>query len=558
MEPRHLAVALAVVLAAAAMSLAVGGGPVAAATDAGPAPASPETASDRANATLVAAYPNPVERDDAGEFVVVRLPRATNTTGWTLTDGTTAVRLPDRTLSGTVALTPTPDVAASKTDHPVVSVEGRLGLANGGEHLRLRAGNVTVDQARYRDAPEASVRDFRRDAWRPLGATDLDPVRTGGGPATAFVLPDAPDLTAETLRRADDRLLLAGYTLTSERVTDALLAAHERGATVRVLLDGSPVGGMTNRQARLLDRLSAAGIEVRVFDGPYTRYAHHHAKYAVVDDRALVLTENFKPAGTGGMSSRGWGVTLADPAAADALADLHATDRTARAATPWPAFRAGRSFEPADPALGDFPTHHEPARVDVTSATVLVGPDAAADAVEARLAAADDRVLVQQVTVDSRDNRLLRAALRAADRGVRVRILLSSGWYAEEDNAALASWLNRRADAAGWDLEARVDEPHGYEKLHSKGVVIDDAALIGSLNWGAAAQTENREVLLALEGGEAADYYASVFESDWSGPAGRSVPTALVGLAGVAVAAAALLARRIDVVGRDGVVGWQP
>jgi phosphatidylserine/phosphatidylglycerophosphate/cardiolipin synthase-like enzyme len=491
-----------------------------------------------------------------GEFVAVRFPRATNTTGWTLTDGTTAARLPDRTLSGTVALTATPNATASKTDHPVVGIEGRFGLANGGERLELRAGDRTVDTARYRNAPEAAVRDFRREAWRPLGATDFEPVRTGGGPATAFVLPDAPDRTVETLASADERLLLAGYTLTSERVTEALLAAHDRGVTVRVTLDGSPAGGMTDRQARQLDRLTDAGVEVRVLAGPYTRYAHHHPKYAVVDDRALVLTENFKPAGTGGMSSRGWGVTLSDPSAAETLADLHEADRTARAATPWREYRSGREFADADPALGEFPTQHEPAQVAVTSTTVLVAPDNAADAVTARLDAAEDRVLVQQVTVDSRDNRLLRTTLRAADRGVRVRILLSDAWYVAEDNAALAGWLNRRADAEDWDLKARVDEPRGYEKIHAKGVIVDDAALVGSLNWGAAAQTENREVVVALEGG-AADYYADVFAGDWSGPSRRSVPTALVGVAAVAVAAAALLARRIEIAGRDGVVGWE-
>jgi phosphatidylserine/phosphatidylglycerophosphate/cardiolipin synthase-like enzyme len=554
---RPLAIALAVVLAAAALPLVAAGSPTASpAFVAGDGPAADRPAADPQNATFVAAYPNPVERDDAGEFVVVRFPRATNTTGWTLTDGTTAARLPDRTLSGTVALTATPNATASKTDHPVVGIEGRFGLANGGERLELRAGDRTVDTARYRNAPEAAVRDFRREAWRPLGATDFEPVRTGGGPATAFVLPDAPDRTVETLASADERLLLAGYTLTSGRITDALLAAHDRGVTVRVTLDGSPAGGMTDRQARQLDRLTDAGVEVRVLAGPYTRYAHHHPKYAVVDDRALVLTENFKPAGTGGMSSRGWGVTLSDPSAAETLADLHEADRTARAATPWREYRSGREFADADPALGEFPTRHEPAEVAVTSTTVLVAPDNAADAVTARLDAAEDRVLIQQVTVDSRDNRLLRATLRAADRGVRVRILLSDAWYVEEDNAALAGWLNRRADAEDWDLKARVDEPRGYEKIHAKGVIVDDAALVGSLNWGATAQTENREVVVALEGG-AADYYADVFAGDWSGPSRRSVPTALVGVAAVAVAAAALLARRIEIAGRDGVVGWE-
>ncbi len=509
------------------------------------------------NATLVAAYPDPVERGDPGEFVVVRFPRATNTTGWTLTDGTSAAALPNRTLSGTVALSTTPEAAAEHADAAVVGLDGRLRLANGGDELRLEADGETVGTARYRDASEAERRDFEAGTWRPLGATDLAPVRTDGGPATAFVLPDAPDRAVETLRSADDRLLLAGYTLTSERVAEALLAAHDRGVEVHVLLDGSPAGGMTDRQARILDRLSAAGVDVRLPAGPYVRYDHHHPKYAVVDGRALVLTENFKPAGTGGMSSRGWGVVLEDREAADALADLHATDRGWRAATPWQQYREGREFTGADPALGEFPARHDPERLSVEAATVLVGPDNAAGAVADRIDAADERVLVQQVTVGSRDDPLLRATLRAADRGVTVRIHLSNGWYVREDNEALAAWLNRRADAEGWDLEARVDDPDGYEKLHSKGVVVDETAVVGSLNWGRTSRTENREVAVALEGAAVAGYYASVFRSDWSGPDDRSVPTAVVGAAAVCVAAAALVARRIEVGGREGVVGWQ-
>lgn len=80
-----------------------------------------------------------------------------------------------------------------------------------------------------------------------------------------------------------------------------------------------------------------------------------------------------------------------------------------------------------------------------------------------------------------------------------VRVHLSGGWYVEEDNAALAGWLNRRAEADEWDLEARVDEAAGYQKIHTKGVV-DDTVVLGSLNWANAAAEENREVLVALEG----------------------------------------------------------
>ncbi|QLD88394.1 phospholipase [Natronomonas salina] len=516
------------------------------------------------NATLVEAYPNPVADGDPGEFVAVRFREPTNATGWTITDGNTVAHLPNRTVEGTVAFSTAPEEARRHTDRRVAGLDGRLLLADGGDELELRRNGEAVHVARYRNAPESRVREFDAGEWRPVGATDLEPVHTGSGEATAFVLPDADGRTAQTLARADHRLLLAGYTLTSEDVTDALLAARRNGADVRVLLDGSPVGGVTERQARLLDRLADGGVEVRLLDGPHTRYRHHHPKYAVVDDRALVLTENFKPAGTGGMSSRGWGVALRDAAAADALADLHAADREWRAATPWTSYRAGRDFADADPALGNFESRHAARNVSYDAATVLVAPDNAEDALVADLDGADDRILVQQVEIGSRDGRLLRAVLRAADRGVTVRIHLSDGWYVEADNAALAEWLNRRAGAEGWDLEARVDDAAetsvGYEKVHTKGVVVDDAVVLGSLNWANSAGEENREVLVRLDGGSAADYYAGVFESDWAtGDAEEeSLPAGLLGGVAVAVCGILLVARKVTFVGRDGVVtDWQ-
>lgn len=521
-----------------------------------PAPAEPSVES--ANATLVAAYPNPVARGDAGEFVVVRFGRPTNTTGWTLTDGETTAGLPNRTVEGTVAFAVAPERARNGTEYRVDPLSGRLRLANGGDRLALADGTDTVATARYRNAPESEIRDFEAGVWRPVGATGHDPIRTDGGPATAFVLPDAPNRTVRTLAGADDRIRLAGYTFTSERIAARLLEAAAEGVDVSVLLDGAPVGGMTDLQADQLDRLVEGGVDVRLLSGPYARYRFHHPKYAVVDDRALVLTENFKPAGTGGASSRGWGVVLEDASAADALASIHRADWTWRAATPWREYRRGRDFVGGEPALGSYGTRHEPKRVDVDSTTVLVTPDNAGSALRSRIEGAEDRLLIQQVRIDSRENDLLRAALRAAERGVRVRIHLGGSWYVEEENAALVAWLNRRAEANGWDLEARVDEANGYEKIHTKGVVVDDTAVVGSLNWVESATAENREVLVALESAGAADYYASVFEADWDGTGSRPIPGGLLAAAAVAGSGGLLALRRLKFVGRgETVTDWQ-
>jgi phosphatidylserine/phosphatidylglycerophosphate/cardiolipin synthase-like enzyme len=510
------------------------------------------------NATLAAAYPNPVARGDPGEFVAVRFAGATNTSGWTLTDGKTTTRLPNRTFEGTVAFSMEPEYARTDTDHPVEPLSGRLLLADDGDRLTLRAGDETVSTARYRNAPESEIRDFDANEWRPIGATDHEPIRTDGGSATAFVLPDAPDRTVETVRNATDRIHLAGYTFTSARLADVLVDRANDGVDVRVLLDGAPVGGVSERQARQLDRLVDGGVDVRLLAGPHRRYQHHHPKYVVVDDRALVSTENFKPAGTGGMSSRGWSVVLDDRAAAEALATVHESDWAWRAATPWHEYRSGRDFVDANPALGGFEPRHEPERIDVDSTTVLVAPDNAAAELVSIVDAADERVLVQQVRIDSRENDLLRATLRAADRGARVRIHLGGSWYVEEDNAELAGWLNRRAEAEGWDLEARVDDADGYEKIHTKGVIADDTAVVGSLNWVQSAQSDNREIIVALDGDEAATYYATVFTSDWRDRTKRPVPAGLFAASAVAISGALLVVRRMRFVGEAEVItDWQ-
>lgn len=551
MTARHVAVVFAVLLLCSCSAVPATAGPQ--------DTRSGRTTAANANttATIVAAYPNPVARGDPGEFVAIRFASPTNTTGWVLTEGRATVRLPNRTFEGTVTFSTTPDTARRHTDHRVAPLDGRFPLSNGGERLELHADGL-VASARYRDAPESRLRNFTTGDWRPLGATALPVTRTHGGTATAFVLPDSPDVPIDTLRSADERLLVAGYTLTSRRVTDALLAAHRNDTRVRVLLDGSPVGGVTERQAAQLDRLVDAGIAVRLLAGPHTRYRFHHAKYAVVDHRVLVLTENFKPAGTGGMSSRGWGVVLDDPAAADTLADLHAADWRWRAATPWSEYRVARDFADSTPALGSFETRHPPEQVTVESASVLVAPDNADPALVSRLDEADDRILVQQVEIGSRDGDLLRAVIRAADRGVTVRVHLDGSRYVRGDNADLAAWLERRADANGWDLEARVDTADGYEKIHTKGVVVDDTVVLGSRNWANRAGEENREVLVALESHEAADYYAGVFRSDWSDVENRSVPAGLLGGVATAVAGSLLVVRRVRFVGRDGVVAdWQ-
>jgi len=513
---------------------------------AGGAASAAEPSADRSRAAdprIVAVYPNPVADGDRGEFVVVEFPEETDLTGWSLADDDATVPLPNRTISGRVAFSAAPGTARNVTDAPVRSLSAGLGLANGGETVELRRGNATVDSAAYRDAPEGER--WIDGQWVPFGATDHAPAGVGGAAVEAFALPDSPGVPRRTLTNADDRILLAGYTLTSDRVVRTLRRAADRGVDVRVLVDGGPVGGTSARQVRALDRLAESGVTVRAVGGDYARYRFHHAKYAVVDDRALVLTENWKPSGTGGASSRGWGAVVRDGEFATELAAVFRSDWRARDARPWASYRDTVDSVASEADRSSYPERFAPRNLTVDRVRLLTAPDNAESGITGEIVAAEESVLVQQASLGGLNTPPVRATVAAARRGVRVRILLSGAWYAREENRAAVRRLNALADREGLDLQARVAEPRSrYGKIHAKGVVIDERRVIlGSVNWNNNSLRENREVALVLVGSEVGGYYARLFRADWRGGAWR-LPVGVVGAAAAATLGAALYARR--------------
>ncbi|QLH77702.1 phospholipase [Halosimplex rubrum] len=539
-------------IAVACLLVAGAVGPAVGAVTHGAAPSDAGDASQPSQPRIAAVYPNPVADGDRGEFVVLDVPNRTDLGDYRLSDGDGELALPDRTLGGRVAVTAAPVAVRNLTRRPVLAANGSVALANGGERLRLRRGNATVARARYREAPEGKIGRFDdRGAvtWRPLGRTNRSVAAATGGQVRAFTLPDAPGVPLEAIRGSDRRILLAGYTFTSERVARALERAERRGVDVRVLLEGEPVDGITRRQARLLDSLVDAGVTVKLLGGPHGRYAFHHPKYAVADGRAVVLTENWKPAGTGGHGSRGWGAVVSQPRIVGGLAETFRADAGWRGARPWTEVRRGRSFERAGVANGSYPSHRPPETVPVNRTRLLVAPDNAGEAVTAALDGADESIGVLQMSIDGPDQRFLRATVRAARRGVDVRVLLSGAWYVEEENRRLVEHLREVAEREDLSLAAKLAEPgDDFEKIHAKGVVIDgDRVLVGSLNWNGESIRQNREVVLSLEGEAVGEYYRGAFEADWGGASGdRSLPVGIVaGVAGCLVLAT-LVARRID------------
>jgi mitochondrial cardiolipin hydrolase len=113
-------------------------------------------------------------------------------------------------------------------------------------------------------------------------------LKEDGGPTVRPSLASAYFSPGEDCRRAIIGLLAAArkavdacvFTITDDRLADALIAAHRRGVAVRVLTDDAKAEDLGSDAARL----EAAGIPLRVDRSPF----HMHHKFAVFDGSKLL------------------------------------------------------------------------------------------------------------------------------------------------------------------------------------------------------------------------------------------------------------------------------
>lgn len=92
--------------------------------------------------------------------------------------------------------------------------------------------------------------------------------------------PECTSLPVSALDAAQTRVDVAMYSFTNSDLADALIRAHARGVSVRVVVEKQQAGSQYSQHRALSD----AGIVVRIDSNP--NYMHH--KFAVIDDSILI------------------------------------------------------------------------------------------------------------------------------------------------------------------------------------------------------------------------------------------------------------------------------
>ncbi len=349
------------------------------------------------------------------------------------------------------------------------------------------------------------------------------------GEVTAFVSPDCSFYVLNReIDNASSSMFINLYQFENPYLMDIVLDALNRGVNVYLLLEGSPVGGITDEELHIAEKIKERGGEVRFSHDPFI----NHAKYVIIDNETIiVMSENWKNTGipySSSFGNRGWGVAIRNEKVANYFKEVFFED-----------FYRGKEFSAEIEDLetkgffmtreipeGSYVPVFEPLTMNCNFTVIpVLAPDTAVsnETILGMINHAKESVYVLQFSTrrfwGEEDNPFIHALIGAARRGCEVKVLLDSKYLeGENNNDEVVSWLNEVSREENLSLEAKLADLDslGLTKIHNKGLIVDGKeVIIASLNWNANS-IYNREAGVIVENENIALFYEDVFFHDWN------------------------------------------
>lgn len=369
-------------------------------------------------------------------------------------------------------------------------------------------------------------------------------------------------LLTQTIDSAHQEILINVYQFDSPEITQALVHRISQGVTVKILLEGQPLGKISDAGNATIAAITKAMRSSKNKNNHFflmtsdassrpRRYRYDHAKYVVIDSqKALICSENFTTTGhpdSGYVGNRGWEVVLEDAGLASQLTSTFQGDTSL-------SYGDVRDITKGDETIGSDSIsqtsnmdvkpkiRHTPAMStsegDASGASLVTSPNSQAGIVSF-IRSANQTLEIEQMSVplqwhssgNTALNPIVAETVAAAKRGVKVRVLLNDDTvFGEPDPSSDSSdgktgnqetviYLKKYARCSGVDLEARIVDVGAVEitYIHNKGMIADGKRVfVSSINGTRNAVMNNRETAVNLESPDAARYFEAAFDFDWS------------------------------------------
>ncbi len=337
---------------------------------------------------------------------------------------------------------------------------------------------------------------------------------------TPFSFPESRGIPLLTeIMSAEHSIDASIYLLTSPTLVSAMCQTAKNGVKVRILAEGTPLGVDISTEIGLLKALSDAGAEVRVINPEGCdsyRYLYVHSKYVVVDEKTTVVTsENWTKSNFGEGGNRGWGMVASSPELAGYFEQVFENDFSLEYGDVVPF----RQAYPNAKTVTNFPVEDVPEYIKKeVSAKVfpVFSPDNSFPSMRSFIRSAEVRVYAEQMDLGSTmaergGDTPIGWLADAAEYGVDTRFILDTS---QSNGSTHQAYVNQISNAT-FVKAIGVCGTEGFDLIHNKGVIADDAVWVGSVNWTANSFLRNREAALIVESPYVAEYFASLFREDF-------------------------------------------
>ena len=387
------------------------------------------------------------------------------------------------------------------------------------------------------------------------------PVKFGIGPD------NNQSVLTSTIRSAKESLLINIYQFDNSEVAQAVIDRIEAGVAVSILLEGQPLGQLSADGKKVLSALQSAMADAhsrqnhlyimssatstgQLASKSTRRYRYDHAKYIVIDEsRVLVSSENFTGTGhakAGTVGNRGWEAVVDNTELAHDLINIFNTDIDE-------SFGDVREL-PARLGTTDLPVgkKNEGRKVPAIAAgrgeasdLKLIDSPNSLDGLTTLIQSARNTLDLEFMSLPSNwrtpvkgQSPLVTELIRAAQRGVRVRVLLNDDTVFDKSasasdpsddetdppeplkpNQVTVNLLQSIGSSEHVSLSARIVDIKavGITYIHNKGITVDGTkVLVSSINGTSNSIMNNREVGIILTSPDAAQYFGNAFAFDWA------------------------------------------
>ncbi len=306
-----------------------------------------------------------------------------------------------------------------------------------------------------------------------------------------FTYPDDRNEVYRFLTQARKRIMIESYTMSDEKFGELLVKKLKEGVNVSILLEGNPVGGMSNEEKYIVHWIYLHGgkIYFMVNSGKLkNRYTFVHSKFIIRDEKdVLISTENFDLKTLQACGNRGYGIIVKNKDFGEYMERIFRED-TRDAGDIWV---YNGSYSKVDENF-NLPLEIRKREFKSMNLSAIIEP-----------------VIAPDFSLESFDN-FVNSQSRVDVESLYIKDYPLSKIYGKANRILVEE------ETENYTMKRFDGEYHNIRELHAKLLIGNSSIFVGSINFCLSSLTRNREVSLIIKSKKAVNYFEKVFNYDWS------------------------------------------